>query len=71
MKFVEQLGILLVCLYVDDQLVTRSSPHEIEEFKVKMKNEFEMTGLGSLGYFLGMEFVQTEDGIFMHQRKYI
>ncbi|XP_014491812.1 uncharacterized protein LOC106754314 [Vigna radiata var. radiata] len=30
-----------------------------------------MTDLGKLGYFLGMEFVQTEGGMIMHQRKYI
>lgn len=71
MKFVEQIGTLLVCLYVDDLLVTRSSKQEIEEFKMQMKNELEMKDLGSLGYFLGLEFVQTEEGIFMHQRKYI
>lgn len=71
MKFVEQLRTLVVCLYVDDLLVTRSLTKEIEEFKMKMKNELKMTNLGNLGYFLGLEFVQTEDGIHMHQRKYI
>ncbi|WVZ02011.1 hypothetical protein V8G54_022817 [Vigna mungo] len=70
-QFAEQVGTIVVCLYVDDLLITGSSTREIERFKTKMKNELEMTDLGRLGYFLGMEFVQTEDGMIMHQRKYI
>lgn len=50
---------MLLCLYVDDLLVTGSDIGEIEEFKVRMKSEFEMTDLGELTYFLGMEFVNT------------
>lgn len=46
---------LLICLYVDDLLVTRSNHAEIEEFKERMKSEFDMTDLGVLSYFLGME----------------
>lgn len=70
-KFIEQLGTLLVCLYVDDLLVTGSSTQEIENFKMKMKDELKMADLSSLGYFLEMEFMQIKDGMFMHQRKYI
>lgn len=62
---------MLVCLYVDDLLFTGSSTREIEGFKLKMKDELEMTDLGYLGYFLGLEFVQPKDGIHMNQRKYI
>lgn len=62
---------MLLCLYVDDLLVTGSDIGEIEEFKARMKSEFEMTDLGELTYFLGMEFVNTEQGIILHQRKYI
>ena len=35
-----------------------------------MKDVFEMTDLGNLSHFLGLESKQTEHGIFMHQRKY-
>ena len=34
-------------------------------------NEFEKTDLGNLSYFLGMEFIRTEKGIILHQRKYV
>lgn len=36
-----------------------------------MKKEFEMTDLGKLSYFLGIQFTQTEKGVLMHQEKYI
>jgi len=32
--------------------------------------EFEMSDLGELSYFLGIEFISTSKGIFMHQKKY-
>lgn len=61
----------MICLYVDDLLVTGSTIREIEEFKQDMKATFEMTDLGTLTYFLGMEFATTSDGIILHQRKYV
>ncbi|MCH80525.1 copia-type polyprotein [Trifolium medium] len=42
----------------------------IEEFKLVMNKEFEMTDLGRMTYFLGFEFVQTSRGMIMHQHKY-
>ncbi|XP_058008329.1 uncharacterized mitochondrial protein AtMg00810-like [Hevea brasiliensis] len=47
-----------------------SSPSLIDEFKVCMKKKFEMSDLGVLHYFLGLEVKQVEDGIFVSQRKY-
>lgn len=64
-------NILIVCVYIDDLLVTGSSLAEMEEFKRLMKVEFEMTDLGKLSYFLGMEFSKTSTGLLMHQRKYV
>ncbi|GAU42392.1 hypothetical protein TSUD_296900 [Trifolium subterraneum] len=61
---------LIICLYVDDLLVTGSSPMEIENFKSQMKSEFEMTDLGKLTYFLGMELLETPKGVILHQAKY-
>ena len=36
-----------------------------------MKSEFDMTDLGELTYFLGMEFVQIDIGMILHQKRYI
>lgn len=43
----------------------------IADFKEIMKNEFEMTNLGLLRYFLGIEVKQIENGIFISQARYV
>ncbi|CAJ2645977.1 unnamed protein product [Trifolium pratense] len=63
--------IVIICLYVDDLLITGSRIAEIAKVKDKLKSEFEMSDLGELSFFLGMEFMRREDGIVMHQQKYI
>lgn len=40
------------------------------EFKSSMLKECDMTDLGRMRYFLGIEVLQTSDGIYMYQRKY-
>jgi len=42
----------------------------MSEFKEKMKSQFEMSDLGLLHYFLGLEVNQTSDGIFISQEKF-
>jgi hypothetical protein len=51
--------------YVDDLLITGSEPKEIEKFKQLMAAEFEMSDLGSLSYYLGIEVEQHEDFIIL------
>eukprot|EP00253_Pinus_taeda_P018863 PITA_18863 len=43
----------------------------IQNFKSVMKEEFEMTDMGLLRYFLGIEVDQNENGIFISQEKYV
>lgn len=62
-----QQDMIMVCLYVDDLLVTGGDQAEIENFKGRMKSEYEMTDLGILSYFLGLEFAYTNQGIVLHQ----
>ena len=62
--------LVILCLYVDDLLITGNNKIEIDKIKQLLKNQFEMTDLGSLSYFLGIEFKETEVGIVMHQSKY-
>ena len=61
---------IILCLYVDDLLITGSNPLAIEKFKERLKLEFEMTDLGLLSYFLGMEFKKAKELLIMHQQKY-
>ncbi|EOY16575.1 Uncharacterized protein TCM_035373 [Theobroma cacao] len=42
----------------------------LDDFKRRMKQEFEMSNLGETTYFLGLQFHQASDFIFVHQRKY-
>ena len=46
--------LLILCLYVDDLLITGSCKKEIEDFKHDLSEEFEMPDLGNLSYFLGI-----------------
>jgi Reverse transcriptase (RNA-dependent DNA polymerase) len=46
---------LIVSLYVDDLIFMGSSSDIIDEFNRVMKSEFEMTDLGLMSYFLGLE----------------
>lgn len=55
---------LVVCIYVDDMIYTGSSNSLLREFKLCMMRKFEMTDLGKLHYFLGMEVKQGTNGIF-------
>ncbi|CAL5377981.1 unnamed protein product [Camellia sinensis] len=53
--------ILVVSLYVDDLLVTGSSKELIDKFKEEMKDVFEMTDLGRMTFFLGMQKFSMEE----------
>ena len=58
-------NVLIVVLYVDDLIFTKNDNFLIGEFKEAMKNEFEMTDLGLLKYFLGIEVKKLHDDIFI------
>ncbi|KAF2294537.1 hypothetical protein GH714_012356 [Hevea brasiliensis] len=60
---------LIVSLYVDDMLVTGGNFQLLNDFKLKMQTEFEMSDLGSMSYFLGLEIEQGTEGIFVSQIK--
>ncbi|PNY03537.1 copia-type polyprotein [Trifolium pratense] len=62
--------ILIVSLYVDDLIYTRNDLHMMDEFKSLMQKEFSMTDLGKMKYFLGVEVIQSEEGICISQQKY-
>lgn len=51
----KQGRILIIGVYVDDLLVTGSCPNDVKEFKQEMRAKFEMSDLGLLTYYLGIE----------------
>lgn len=52
-------------VYVDDLLVTGPSLKSILDFKAEMASKFEMSDLGRLTYYLGIEVVQHDKGIIL------
>ena len=60
---------VILGVYVDDLNVTGGNPENVELFKKQMMAEFEMTDLGFLSYYLGIEVCQ-EDFITVKQSSY-
>eukprot|EP00253_Pinus_taeda_P035126 PITA_35126 len=63
--------IFIVVLYVDDVIFSSNDDYLIKNFKSVMKEEFEMTDMGLLRYFLGIEVDKNENGIFISQARYV
>ena len=62
--------LIILVLYVDDLILTGSGPKLITHVKSSLKQNFEMSDLGHLHYFLGLQVLQTKEGIFLSQSKY-
>ncbi|KAD3068312.1 hypothetical protein E3N88_36192 [Mikania micrantha] len=69
-KEVPNQGIIFVCLYVNDIVCTSSDNSLISDFKETMKSQFEMSDMGLLKYFLGLEVTQMKTGVFICQAQY-
>lgn len=61
---------LIVGVYVDNLLVTGSTVTNIERFKRQMEEQFEMSNLGCLSYYIGIEVDQRSDCIELKQTAY-
>lgn len=59
---VKEGNILIVSLYVDDLIFTGNSRAMCDEFKESMMFEFEMSDLGKMRHFLGVEVKQSAAG---------
>lgn len=62
--------VLIVGVYVDDLLITGSNKNEVEEFKSQMNTQFEMSNLGLLSFYPGIEVNQTEEFTTLKQSAY-
>jgi hypothetical protein len=62
--------ILIVQVYVDDIVFGGSSNSLVARFADDMSREFEMSMMGELQFFLGLQIRQSKDGTFVHQAKY-
>ncbi|GJS46051.1 ribonuclease H-like domain, reverse transcriptase, RNA-dependent DNA polymerase [Tanacetum coccineum] len=61
---------LLIGVYVDDLIITGTPKKEIDKFKAQMEEKFEMSDLGLLAYYLGIEVTQTNGDISIKQSAY-
>lgn len=66
----DKQSFLLVGVYVDDLVITGTSLTEIEEFKRQMCQLFQMSDLGRLNYYLGIEVEQGDGVITLKQQSY-
>ncbi|GJX12840.1 retrovirus-related pol polyprotein from transposon TNT 1-94 [Tanacetum coccineum] len=63
--------ILLVQVYVDDIIFGSTKRSLCTEFEKMMHKKFQMSSMGELTFFLGLQLKQKEDGIFISQDKYV
>ncbi|GJS13347.1 uncharacterized mitochondrial protein-like protein [Tanacetum coccineum] len=63
--------ILLVQVYVDDIIFGSTKKSLCTEFEKMMHKKFQMSSMGELTFFLGLQVKQKEDEIFISQDKYV
>ncbi|GJY51699.1 uncharacterized mitochondrial protein-like protein, partial [Tanacetum coccineum] len=63
--------ILLVQVYVDDIIFGSTKKELCNAFEKLMHEKFQMSSLGELTFFLGLQVQQKKDGIFISQDKYV
>ena len=63
--------LLIVQVYVDDIIFGATHIDLCDEFSKMMRSEFEMSMMGELNFFLGLQIKQTSNGTMIHQQKYV
>ncbi|CAN6482881.1 unnamed protein product [Victoria cruziana] len=64
------IGNVVLLLYVDDMIITGSDYEEILKVKNLLHNNFQMTDLGKLTFFLVIEVAFSQRGYFISQMKF-
>jgi len=63
-------SIIVVQIYVDDIIFGATNDNLCKDFVATMQGEFEMSMMGELSFFLGLQVKKTKDDIFLCQSKY-
>ncbi|GKE65836.1 putative ribonuclease H-like domain-containing protein, partial [Tanacetum coccineum] len=63
--------ILLVHVYVDDIIFASTNKELCTAFEKLIKDKFQMSSMGELTFFLGLQVTQKEDGLFISHDKYV
>ncbi|CAM8916842.1 unnamed protein product [Rhodiola kirilowii] len=61
---------IIAQIYVDDIVFGSNTQKLVDQFVEQMQKEFKMSIMGEMNYFLGLQVIQKDDGIFIPQRKY-
>nr|GEY75459.1 putative ribonuclease H-like domain-containing protein [Tanacetum cinerariifolium] len=67
----QKKDILLMQIYVDDIIFGATNKDLCKSFEKLMKDKFQMSLIGELTFFIGLQVKQKEDGIFINQDKYV
>ncbi|GJS71865.1 putative ribonuclease H-like domain-containing protein [Tanacetum coccineum] len=67
----DKKDIMLVQVYVDDIIFGSTRKSWCDEFEALMKGRFQMSSMGELIFFLGLQVKQKTNGIFISQDKYV
>ena len=64
--YIKEIGdeLLIVVIFVDD-IIFGGDDIESDKFVEEMKKEFEMSMIGEMKYFLGLQILQEKEGIFL------
>nr|GEZ47642.1 retrovirus-related Pol polyprotein from transposon TNT 1-94 [Tanacetum cinerariifolium] len=70
--FTRKIGkhILLVQIYVDDIKFSSTDPKVCDMFSNEMSSKFQMSMMGQMSFFLGLQVSQSPRGIFINQSKF-
>nr|GEX15801.1 ribonuclease H-like domain-containing protein [Tanacetum cinerariifolium] len=67
----QKRDILLVHIYVDDIIFGSTNKDLCKAFEKLMKDKFQMSSMGELTFFLGLQVKQKHDRIFISEDKYV
>ncbi|GJS94557.1 putative ribonuclease H-like domain-containing protein [Tanacetum coccineum] len=67
----DKKDIMLVQVYVDDIIFGSIRKSWCDKFEALMKGRFQMSSMGELIFFLGLQVKQETDGLFISQDKYV
>lgn len=68
--YASESDILIVQIYVDYIVFGSTRKDLVTKFVKTMTKEFEMSMVGELSYFLGLQITQSDEGIFISQSTY-
>ncbi|GJX39767.1 retrovirus-related pol polyprotein from transposon TNT 1-94 [Tanacetum coccineum] len=70
--FIRKIGkhTLHVQIYVDDIIFASIDPRDCDRFSNEISSEFQMSMMGQMSFFLGLQISQNPRGIFINQSKY-